>query len=57
MPAGIYMTAQKNKGSTAKVTVELKKKGSHGKLPFGEKGASHENPTDIVLGNRGDLAL
>lgn len=46
-----------NFGSSAKVTIELKKKGSHGKLPFGEKGVEHENPTGIVLGKWGDLPL
>jgi len=35
----------------------LKKKGSHGKLPLSEKGVSHENPTDIVHWERGDLPL
>jgi hypothetical protein len=44
-------------GSTAKVTIELKKKGSRGKLPFGEKGVKHENPTGIVLGKGGDIPL
>ena len=43
--------------SSAKVTIELKKKGSHGKLPFGEKGVNHENPTGIVHGKWGDLPL
>ena len=43
--------------STAKVTIELKKKGSRGKLPFGEKGVNHENPTGIVLGKWSDLSL
>jgi hypothetical protein len=50
-------TVLRFESSTAKLTIDLKKKGSHGKLPFAEKGVSHENPTDIVHRERGDLPL
>jgi len=34
----------------------LKEKGSHGRLTL-DKGASYENPTEIVPGNNDDVCL